>query len=148
MFEELSQNVRYGVRTLAKNPGFAAMAVLALAVGIGANTAMFSVVYGILLRPLPYEDADRVATVYMRFHPQNNDRGTMCVADYLDWKTNNRAFEDPSAWSDRRMDLAGAGDPEQVRGAAVTAGFFRTLQVRPLLGRVFLPGEDRAGSPS
>jgi putative ABC transport system permease protein len=148
MFEELSQNVRYGVRTLAKNPGFAAMAVLALAVGIGANTAMFSVVYGILLRPLPYEDADRVATVYMRFHPQNNDRGTMCVADYLDWRANNHAFEDPSAWSDRRMDLAGAGDPEQVRGAAVTAGFFSTLKVRPLLGRVFLPGEDRAGSPS
>jgi putative ABC transport system permease protein len=148
MFEELSQNVRYGIRTLAGNPGFTAMAVLALAVGIGANTAMFSVAYGILLRPLPYTDADRVATVYMRFYPQNNDRGTMCVADYLDWRSNNHAFEDPSAWSDRRMDLAGAGDPEQVRGAAVTAGFFSTLQVRPLLGRVFLPGEDRAGSPS
>jgi putative ABC transport system permease protein len=148
MFEELLQDLRYGVRTLARNPGFTSVAVLALAVGIGANTAMFSVVYGILLRPLPYAGADRVATVYMHFYPQNFERGTMCVADYLDWKAGNHAFEDPSAWSSRRMDLAGAGDPEQVQGAAVTSGFFATLQARPLLGRLFLPGEDRAGSPA
>jgi len=148
MFEELLQDLRYGVRTLAGNPGFTSVAVLALALGIGANTAMFSVVYGILLRPLPYADADRVAIVYMHFYPQNFDRGTMCVADYLDWKAGNHAFEDPSAWSSRRMDLAGTGDPEQVQGAAVTAGFFGTLQARPLLGRLFLPGEDQAGSPA
>ena len=148
VFEELLQDLRYAIRTLARNPGFAGVAVLALAVGIGANTAMFSVVYGILLRPLPYADADRVAAVYMHFHPQNNDLGTMCGADYLDWKTNNHAFEDPSAWSSRRMDLAGAGDPEQVLGASVTAGFFGTLRARPLLGRLFLPGEDQARSPA
>ncbi len=156
IFEELLQDLRYGARTLAKNPGFTTIAVLALAVGIGANTAMFSVVYGILLRPLPYPDADRVAAVYMHFYPQNFEHGTMCVADYLDWKANNHAFEEPSIWTSRRMDVAGdlskdvarASNPEQVQGAGVTSGFFSTLRVHPLFGRVFRRGEDHATSPS
>ncbi len=148
MLETLFQDVRYGVRTLRKNPGFTGAAVLALALGIGANSAMFSVVYGILLRPLPYADADRVAMVYMQFSPQNFERGTMCIADYLDWKAQNHAFQEPSIFSIQRMDLAGMGEPEQVQGALVTAGFFSTLEVRPMAGRVFLPGEDGAGSGS
>jgi putative ABC transport system permease protein len=104
------------------------------------------VVYGILLRPLPYPDAGRVALVYMHFSPQNFERGTMCIADYLDWKSQNRAFDNPSLFSARRLDIAGSSDPESVRGAFVTAGFFPTLQVHPLIGRVFLPDEDQANS--
>src|SRR5579871_5345533 len=148
MLECTLQDLRYAVRTLSKNMSFTAVVVLALALGIGANTAMFSAAYGILMRPLPYPDADRVALVYMHFSPQNFDRGTMCMADYLDWKAQNHVFEEPSIFSNRRMDLVGTGDPEQVQGALVTAGFFSTLRVTPVLGRVFLPGEDRPGAPS
>ena len=148
MLESILHDLRYGFRSLAKNIGFTGVVILALALGIGANTTMFSVAYGILMRPLPYPDAGRVALVYMHFSPQNFDRGTMCIADYLDWKAQNHAFEEPSIFSSRRMDLVGTGEPEQVQGALVTAGFFSTMRVPPLLGRVFLPGEDRPGAPS
>jgi putative ABC transport system permease protein len=148
MVESVLHDLRYGFRTLSKNPGFAGVVILALALGIGANTTMFSVAYGILIRPLPYPDAGRVALVYMHFSPQNFERGTMCIADYLDWKAQNHAFEEPSIFSSRRMDLVGTGEPEQVQGALVTAGFFPTLQVHPMLGRTFLPGEDRPGANS
>src|ERR1700689_2919720 len=142
MLEELLQDLRYGSRTLRKNPAFSVVAVLALAVGIGANTAMFSVAYGILLRPLPYPGADRVAVVYMRYFPRDFAFGTLCVRDYLMWKENNRAFEDPSLFTGRSMDIGGKGSvPEQVQGASVTAGFFSTLKVRPLIGRTFVSGE-------
>ena len=144
MLEELLQDLRYGIRMLRKNPAFTVVALLALALGIGANTAMFSVAYGILLRPLPYASADRVAVVYMRYFPRDYAFGTMCMRDYLMWKENNRAFEDPSIFSNRRMDIGGKeGVPEQVQGATVTAGFFSTLGVRPLIGRTFAAGEDQ-----
>jgi predicted permease len=122
--------------------------VLALALGIGASTAIFSVAYGILARPLPYPAADRVALVGMRFYPREGaDFGTMSVRDYLEWKQRNHAFEDPALFTSRRMDVVGAGVPEQIAGSMVTAGFFPILQVRPMLGRVFLPGEDRPAAP-
>src|SRR5580698_2069033 len=105
MWEELLQDLRYGSRTLRKNPAFTVVAVLALALGIGANTAMFSVAYGILLRPLPYADADRVAVVYMRYFPRDNAFGTLCIRDYLMWKDNNHAFEDPSLFRTLVMDI-------------------------------------------
>jgi putative ABC transport system permease protein len=144
MLEELLQDLRYGMRTLRKNPAFTVVALLALALGIGANTAMFSVAYGILLRPLPYANADRVAVVFMRYFPRDFAFGTMCMRDYLMWKENNRAFEDPSLFTSRRMDIGGKeGAPEQVQGASVTAGFFSTLEVRPLIGRAFAAGEDQ-----
>ena len=144
MLEELLQDLRYGMRTLRKNPAFTVVALVALALGIGANTAMFSVAYGILLRPLPYANADRVAVVFMRYFPRDFAFGTMCMRDYLMWKENNRAFEDPSLFTSRRMDIGGKeGAPEQVQGASVTAGFFSTLEVRPLIGRAFAAGEDQ-----
>jgi putative ABC transport system permease protein len=147
MLEELLQDLRYGSRKLRKNPAFTLVAVLALALGIGANTAMFSVAYGILLRPLPYADADRVAVVYMRYFPRDFAFGTMSIRDYLTWKDNNHAFEDPSLYRSLRMDIGGTERvPEQVQGASVTAGFFSTLGVRPLIGRTFAPGEDQPAS--
>jgi putative ABC transport system permease protein len=147
--EELIQDLRYGARTLRKSPAFTVVAVLALALGIGANTAMFSVAYGILLRPLPYADADRVAIVYMRYFPRDFAFGTLCMRDYLMWKQNNRSFEDPSLFRNMRMDIGGSqGIPEQAQGASVTAGFFATLEVRPLIGRTFAAGEDHPGAGS
>lgn len=147
--EEIVQDLRYGARTLRNNLTFTVVAVLALALGIGANTAMFSVAYGMLLRPLPYAGADRVAVVYMNYSPRDFRFGTMCIRDYLIWKENNRAFENPSLFRSLRMDIGGdAGVPEQVQGASVTAGFFSTLGVRPLIGRTFLAGEDKPASGS
>jgi putative ABC transport system permease protein len=142
--EELLQDLRYGMRMLRRNPAFTAVALLALALGIGANTAMFSVAYGVLFRPLPYAGADRVAVVCMRYFPRDFAFGTLCMRDYLTWKENNRAFEDPSLFTSLNMDVAGGpAVPEQVQGASVTAGFFATLGVRPLLGRTFSLGEDK-----
>src|SRR5215475_1949995 len=144
MIAELLQDVRYGTRTMAKAPGFTVVAVLALALGIGASTAIFSVAYGILARPLPYPDADRVALVGLRFYPREGaDFGTLCMRDYLKWKERNHAFEEPALFTSRRMDVVGMGVPEQIAGSMVTAGFFTTMQVRPMLGRAFLPGEDQ-----
>jgi putative ABC transport system permease protein len=140
--DTLALDLRYGVRLLARSPSFAAVAVLALALGIGANTAIFSLIYGVLLRPLPYPEAGRLVMVSRHFARSNFPYGNLCLADYDDWRASNRAFEDPAAFHRRRFDLTGTSEPEQVSGAAVTAGFFSTLRVRPLLGRVFRSGED------
>ncbi|MEO8657115.1 MAG: ABC transporter permease [Bryobacteraceae bacterium] len=149
LLTQLAQDLRYGLRTLRKNLSFTVVAVLALAVGTGATTAMFSVAYGVLLRPLPYPEADRVAVVYMRYYPRDFAFGTMCVKDYLTWKENNHVFEEPSLFRGQRFDVGGKeGVPEQVQGGLVTAGFFNTLGVRPLAGRTFAAGEDRPGSAS
>jgi putative ABC transport system permease protein len=149
LINEFFQDIRYAARMLRKNPAFTIAAVLALALGIGANTAMFSVADGILLRPLPYANADRVAIIYMRYFPRNFAFGTLCMHDFLTWKESNRAFEDPSLFRSLLMDIGGTGRvPEQVQGASVTAGFFSTLGVRPLIGRTFAPGEDKPGAGS
>ena len=142
--EDFVQDLRYGARQLRGNPSFSGVAVLVLALGIGANAAMFSVAYGTLLRPLPYADAGRVAVVYMSYFPRDFAFGTMCIRDYLTWKDNNHAFENPSLFRSLRMDIGGSGSiPEQVQGASVTAGFFPTLGVSPLIGRTFAVGDDK-----
>jgi putative ABC transport system permease protein len=145
-FERLGQDLRYAIRTLLRSPGFTLVAALTLALGIGANTAMFSVIYGVLLRPLPYRDADRVALVHVHFSPQNTEYGTMSIADYLDWKARNRAFEDPAIFSNASwtFDLVGAGEPVEVSGCAVTENFFSVLRAAPMLGRVFRSSESAA----
>ena len=145
--EHLVADIRFGVRTLLKAPGFTIVAILVLALGIGANTAIFSVVNGILLRPLPYPDAGRVAVVYARFSPQGLDRGMMSVADFLDWRATQKSFEDPALYFNDRVDITAPGEPESVKGAFVSAGFFSALRVGPLTGRVFATGDDTAGSP-
>jgi hypothetical protein len=147
--EDLRQDLRYAARTLRKSPAFSIVAVLVLAVGIGANTAMFSVAYGILWRPLPYPDAERLAAIYMSYAARDFALGTLCIRDYLTWQQHNRAFENPALFRTLRIDVGGNGKvPEQVQGASVTAGFFSTLRVDPLIGRTFTTGEDRPGTAS
>ena len=149
LLEEILRDLRYGVRTLLKNPAFTCVAAMALALGIGANTAMFSVAYGILLRPLPYPEASRVAVVCMRYYPRDFAYGTLSIRDFETWQASNHAFEEPALFSNTRLDIGGDGAaPEQVKGAIVTGGFFPALQVTPLLGRYFGKGEDRATSGS
>lgn len=138
------QDLRYGLRMLARNPGFAAVAVIALALGIGANTAIFSVVNGVLLQPLPYRDPDRL----MRLSERAPDFGTMSVAypNFVDWKDQNRSFAGLTAFRWEDYDVTGEGQPEHLSGKMVSADFFRVLGINPVLGRDFDPRADRLGA--
>ncbi|MGH9445219.1 MAG: ABC transporter permease, partial [Terriglobia bacterium] len=144
----LIQDVRYGLRQLRRNPGFTTVAVLTLALGIGANTAIFSVVNSVLLQPLPYRDPSRIVMVY-HVPPAKSFPGmtkfSVSPANYLDWRNQNRVFEPLAIYGFRGMTLNGTVQPEAVRAAKVSAGFFSALGVRPRVGRVFAPDEERAG---
>ena len=132
----LAQDLRYGFRTLRKNPGFTAVAMLALALGIGANTAIFSVVNGVLLRPLAYPDADRLLMIF-------DSQSSVAYPDFLDWRRESRSFTDMGTFRSDDFNFTGAGQPEQVSGEYVSASVFPVLGVAPFLGRNFLPEEDR-----
>jgi hypothetical protein len=112
MLEALFQNLRFGLRMLRKNPGFASVAVLTLALGIGANTAIFSVVYGALLAPLPYPNPDQLVMVWSKV---NGHRNSVSAGDYLDWKRQNSAFQDMVAWSEGTFSLSISGRPEPMQ---------------------------------
>jgi len=135
----LGQDLRYGFRTLRKNPGFTAVAMLALALGIGANTAIFSVVNGVLLQPLAYPDADRLLMIF-------DSQSSVAYPDFLDWRRENRFFTDMGTFRSDDFNFTGAGQPEQVSGEYVSASLFPVLGVAPFLGRNFLPEEDRQGA--
>lgn len=141
------RDVRDAGRSLLRSPGFSVAAVLALGLGIGANTAVFSVVNAVLLRPLQFDDPDRLVMVF-----NNTARGGASVADFLDWKTQSQSFETLDAFeinrfTNSRFTWTGDGDPGQVLGFSVTATFFDTLGVRPLVGRTFAAGDDQPGRP-
>jgi predicted permease len=144
--ERLLLDLRFGLRMLAKSPAFTIAAVLTLGLGIGANAAIFSVVYGVLLRPLAYRDAGRIALVFMNFSPQNNPRGNLSLADYFDWKAQNRSFDAIGLYANGVQEITGDGTPEQVISAHVTADFFSLLGGVPGLGRTFVEGEDQGSS--
>ena len=144
----LAQDIRYGLRVLGKNPGFAAVAIAVLALGIGANTAIFSVVNAVLLKPLPFADADRIVSVPHVPPPEIfPGRKTFSVspANYLDWKSQNDAFESMAAYGGDYLVMTGTGRPEDISGTYVRAEFFGVLGARPLLGRTFVEGEDEPG---
>lgn len=140
--ETLWQDIRYALRLMARSPGFVAAAVLTLALGIGANTAIFSVVYGVLLRPLPYHQPDRLVKVTMVNRKHVDQPIPLSDADFRDWKSQNQAFENLAAYTGGRTNVTGIGEPEQVRGVQATPAFFATLGVRAELGRTFLPAEN------
>src|SRR6201987_5766358 len=144
----LGQDIRYGWRALRKNPGFTAIAVLTLALGIGANTAIFSVVNAVLLRPLPFAEPDRLVDIW-HTPPQASFPGipTFAVspANFLDWRGRSQAFEGMSAYGFGRYTLTGTGHPEALRTVAATNGFFSILRAQPILGRIFFPEEDSPG---
>jgi ABC-type antimicrobial peptide transport system permease subunit len=138
-------DLRYAVRMLVKRPGFAAVAVITLALGVGANTAIFSVVNAVLLRSLPYSEPDRLVMIYE--NPGGNPRNHVNPRNYADWRDNNQVFERVAAWSTQSLNLTGAAEPERVIAAAVGADFFSVLGVNAALGRTFLSGEDAPASP-
>jgi predicted permease len=143
--ESLGKDIRYAVRGLRTNPGFALVAIAALALGIGANTAVFSVVNGVLLRRLPYANPERLVMLFDHFPQQRMERGPASMADFLDWKSRSHSFEALDATGRNRFTLTGDGAAEQILGLSVTAHFFETLGVRPLTGRTFAEGEDQPG---
>jgi len=134
------QDLRFAIRMLRKSPGFTAVAVLTLALGIGANTAMFSLVNGVLLRPLPYRNPDRLTMVWEK--GRDGSPENVGYATYLDWKSQNKSFEQLAIYSSWQPVLEAGGEPEQLSGLRVTSNYFRTLGVHPEIGRDFLPEED------
>ena len=144
----LVHDIRYGLRMLAKNPGFTAAAVLTLALGIGANTAIFSVVHAVLLKPLPYKDADRLVIVWEQNPERGWYRNIVSAANLLDWRRQNDVFTQMAAVDPlKAFNLTGTGNPEEVWGERVTTNLFTLLGVRPVMGRIFLPEEDKPGGP-
>jgi putative ABC transport system permease protein len=142
--EALRQDLRYGLRTLRKNSGFTCVAVLTLALAVGANTAIFSLLYGTLLRPLPYADPDRLI-VLNETHPRI---GTISVSyvNFLDWRAQNHVFSGMALMAGVGYNLSGIDQPERIRGQAVSSNFLSLIGVHPLFGRDFDPSEDKPGT--
>ena len=142
--ERLMQDVRYGFRVLVKSPGFTAVAILTLALGIGANTAIFSVVNGVLFNPLPYAHPEQL--VAMHESKPNFVDGAVGYPNFLDWQKDNSSFSAMALSRNYGYNLTGRGEAEQVRARLITSDLFRVLGVHPLLGRDFTEGEDRIGA--
>jgi ABC-type antimicrobial peptide transport system permease subunit len=140
----LLQDIRYGIRNLLKTPGFTAVAILTLALGIGANSALFSVVNGVLLNPLPYPEPDRLISVYAKTSSFGNS--SITYLNFLDWQKNNHSFSVMSARRNDDLFLTGVGEGERLRGVMISADFFTVMGVNPIAGRTFRPEEDRAGA--
>jgi putative ABC transport system permease protein len=143
----LLQDIRYGLRVLAQRPGFTAIAVLTLALGIGANTAIFSLVNAVLVRPLKYRDAERLVMLWENATAAGFSRDTPAPANYFDWKAQQQSFDQMAATRQQTFDLTGDGEPEKLLGFGVESGFFDVLGVGPAAGRALLPEDDRAGAP-
>ncbi len=145
---DLVADFRYGLRILLRTPGFTLAAIAVLALGIGANTAIFSIVNAVLLRPLPYQDASRIMQIW-HVPPAKSFPGmsffSVSPANYLDWQSQNHSFEKIAAYGFDNFNVGGGDRPEAIRGAAVAPGFFSILRVQPVLGRTFSAEEDRPG---
>jgi putative ABC transport system permease protein len=146
LLADLLHDLRYAARTQLKNPAFTIVAVIALALGIGANTAIFSVVNTVLLRPLPYKDPDRLVMVWEDATKAGFPRDVPTNANFIDWRNQNQVFEDMAAISFDSFNLTGAGDPERLDGRRVSASLFQLLGVDPQIGRVFTAAENQPGS--
>ncbi len=144
LMESLSMDLRYGWRTLLKSPGFAAAALFTLALGIGANTAIFSVVYGILLRPLPFRDASHLVLLN-ETTPQVGDV-SVSYPNFQDWRRQSRTFTEMAAVTGVKFNMAGSSQPEHIGGLAVSPNFLPMMGVRPVMGRGFTADEEKAGA--
>src|SRR5437868_8471956 len=143
--EKLWHDLRYSIRMLKRSPGFTAVAIITLALGIAANTAIFSVVKAILIEPLAYTDSDRLV-VLNHYYAKVALDSSMSAPGYAYYRDNNRVFENVAAFTGAGLNLTGSGEPERLNGGRVSASFFDTLGVTPVLGRVFTADEDRPGN--
>ena len=140
----LWQDLRYGARMLFKQPGFTLIAVITMALGIGANTAIFSIIHSVLLKPLPYAQAERLVAVGAASKANPAELDTISYPDYLDFRAQSQAFERLAVYSTRGFTLTASGGAVRLRGAMISADLFPALGISPLLGRTFLPAEDNA----
>ena len=146
VIETAVQDIRYGLRLLRRNPGFTAVAVLTLALGIGANAAIFSVVNAVLFRPLPFHDPGRLVILWSHFPRWGfSGPGALTDPDFVEWRKQNQVFSQIAAFRGQTSNLTGVGEPERLLGATVTASFFPLLGVSPALGRVFTANEEQPG---
>jgi putative ABC transport system permease protein len=146
LIETTLQDIRYGLRKLARSPGFTAVAVATLALGIGANTLIFSVVNAAILHPLPFRDAGRLVTQWATSPTVGySGPGSLTDKDYMEWRDQNRVFSDTAAFRGQPTNLTGVGEPVRLTGASITASLLRVLDVNPALGRAFAPEEEAAG---
>jgi putative ABC transport system permease protein len=143
--DTLSKDVRYGVRSLLKRPAFTVVAIITLALGIGANTAIFSTVNALLLKPLPFPDQDRIVAVWEKVPSRGVERNECSVANYLDWQAQNKSFEQLGIYSWWSTNLTAGETPERVQGFQVTANFLDVVGVKPILGRNFSAEENQPG---
>ena len=146
LLADFLHDLSYAIRLQRKNPGFTIVAVIALALGIGANTAIFSVVNTVLLQPLPYKDPERLVMVWEEATKAGYPQDTPTAANYVDWRDQNQSFEGMAAIDETSFNLTGSGDPERLEGRRVSTSLFPLLGVEPQLGRVFTAAEDQPGS--
>jgi putative ABC transport system permease protein len=144
--DELLQDVKYGVRTLAKNPGYAVLAILTLGLGIGANTAIFSVINGVLLKPLPYEHGDRLVLVRQSAPLSGQNTLGVAIAEYFDYRDQAEVFDGLVEYHQMNFDLLNRGEPDRVSTGVVSANFFDLLGIRPVVGRTFVTSDDVPGA--
>jgi putative ABC transport system permease protein len=142
------RSLKFALRHLAKSPGFTSVAVIIMALGIGANTAIFSVVHSVLMEPLPFSQPDRLVRLW-HVPPQSSFPGVtrfaISAANFLDWQKQNTVFEGMALYTGGGYDITGQGKPQSIRAGKVTANFFSVLGVQPIHGRVFTPAEDQPG---
>jgi putative ABC transport system permease protein len=147
MMNNIWHDLRYGVRMLWKSPGFTFVAILSLALGIGANTAIFSVVNTILLKSLPYKEPDRIVLVWGNLFLEGKNRAQVSATDVADWRKQNKVFEDVATYQSYRPTMSGTGgEAERVSGMGVGDGYFKIMKAEPFLGRVFTPQENEDGN--
>src|SRR5579864_1894553 len=144
----LLQDLKYGARTLIRNPGFTVAAILSLAIGIGANTAIFSITSALLLHPLPYKDADRLVIMWNTSPGLGITRDWFSSAQYFDIKTNHHGFEQVALAIGGNYNLTGEGEPERVGVVRVSSNLLPLLGAQPAQGRLFTPDDDRYGGPN
>ena len=143
MISAFVNDLRFGIRMIRKSPGFATVAILTLALSIGANTAIFSFVNGVILKPLPYPEADRLLNVWEK--PPQGERNGISTLNFLDWQRQNTVFTAMAARTGGSFTLMGGKEPVQLSGMMVSAPYFSILGIKPALGRTFAPGEDQLG---
>src|SRR5688500_2826384 len=143
--ESLRSDITYAIRNLWKRPGFTLIAVLTLALGIGANTAIFSAINALLLKPLPFPELDRVIAIWDKSPSRGYDHNEVTFANYLDWQAQNQSFEQLALYRWWNANLAGIDPPERIQGFLVTANYLDALGMKPILGRNFLPEENQPG---
>src|SRR6185436_14751524 len=143
--ENFWQDVRYGLRMLLKSPSVSIVATIALALGIGANTAIFSVVNAVLLRPLPFANSDQLMMVWETDATRGQVRGTASYLNFSDWRDQNHVFERLASYHNNDFIMTGRGESTRLQGAVVNADLFPLLGVAPSIGRGFMPDEDKPG---